>query len=748
MVTSCENQLRLLIANRQVAWLAIKLPDPCIRAGKSCWRNDFFPDPAHPWWSRVVVLSSNDLSHAFKLVSPTGCVILVERVEENTALNDLPGKITGRIETDDQYVLTVIVAANAAAPLKNHETERRRYVWQRSTDRWASSMRRLSAGIRLHGPWRRRAIAKFLRDIADLDAEMAHFKDYYWAQFTDPPAPADPAMHYLIEGARLGLDPTPAFSTRQYLSTYRDVEQAKINPLLHYLRDGRREGRLAKPAALGLTPPPTTASPRLTELVRREPITDLWLGLRAQPVAMVNWAAIAATGPCSVILLSTSQAATQRWLKTVPEAALLDRLDPVFVTSDAVAGLSKRWRRCLVVDGADPLATGVSAAIHDRIIVCADIVNPIPDAFGILARQVSETTPLLVGNLLSRTGVRLAPLSGTGIEADDLVLDGGGLAPSLFLSDQRRPASAHLVAGTRTALSDAADAWRSGRVVHAPLAPAAIAFPDEPDRLVSTALLGVAQVPSCPPLDDNPGAILSVMIDDWIYATQSDGLALRGFLLDAMEVVGTVHLYCRSPFLPLSDLAWLGERKIEISQSSAFGSGLEYPARGFVAIGQFESEDPDTLSHDFPLKTVSLTQMRDIYAASHYPSDCDLDIIATDNSRILCPCPTPADAAAISAWIAEQRERRSEARVLVVGKVADQVEVEHDGTGAPWVTVLVDEDWLRFIDWMDAVALPVLNVAQSAPLGTRITTAANFHTALRESATQRVLSIFNNYGIM
>lgn len=68
---------------------------------------------------------------------------------------------------------------------------------------------------------------------------------------------ADVALHYLEEGYAKGFDPGPEFSSLGYLGYYRDVLSAGINPLVHFLRSGQREGRKSKPdtraAALGLT---------------------------------------------------------------------------------------------------------------------------------------------------------------------------------------------------------------------------------------------------------------------------------------------------------------------------------------------------------------------------------------------------------------------------------------------------------------------------------------------------------------
>lgn len=46
----------------------------------------------------------------------------------------------------------------------------------------------------------------------------------------------------------MGLDPAPEFSTRFYLATNPDVAQAGVNPFLHYLAEGRQEGRAGLPS--------------------------------------------------------------------------------------------------------------------------------------------------------------------------------------------------------------------------------------------------------------------------------------------------------------------------------------------------------------------------------------------------------------------------------------------------------------------------------------------------------------------
>jgi hypothetical protein len=70
------------------------------------------------------------------------------------------------------------------------------------------------------------------------------YREHYGARI----GAVDPAEHYLREGASLGFDPGPGFSTTAYLDTYRDIKAARANPLIHFEQHGRREGRQPGPA--------------------------------------------------------------------------------------------------------------------------------------------------------------------------------------------------------------------------------------------------------------------------------------------------------------------------------------------------------------------------------------------------------------------------------------------------------------------------------------------------------------------
>ena len=67
--------------------------------------------------------------------------------------------------------------------------------------------------------------------------------DDAWYIKTYAPSGGDALSHYLKTGAKQGFDPGPRFSTKAYLADNPDVREAGTNPLLHYLRFGRDEGR-------------------------------------------------------------------------------------------------------------------------------------------------------------------------------------------------------------------------------------------------------------------------------------------------------------------------------------------------------------------------------------------------------------------------------------------------------------------------------------------------------------------------
>lgn len=82
--------------------------------------------------------------------------------------------------------------------------------------------------------------------IREIKSTRLFDESWYLSQYGQQiPKNMDPALHYLVEGARLGLDPSPDFSSSRYLAAYPDVALANVNPLIHYLRHGQHEARIA-----------------------------------------------------------------------------------------------------------------------------------------------------------------------------------------------------------------------------------------------------------------------------------------------------------------------------------------------------------------------------------------------------------------------------------------------------------------------------------------------------------------------
>ena len=71
--------------------------------------------------------------------------------------------------------------------------------------------------------------------------------DYYLRTNPDVgDAGVDPAIHYLKHGWREGRNPSEKFDGNWYLDRNSDVKEAQINPLVHYLRFGQNEDRAIK----------------------------------------------------------------------------------------------------------------------------------------------------------------------------------------------------------------------------------------------------------------------------------------------------------------------------------------------------------------------------------------------------------------------------------------------------------------------------------------------------------------------
>ena len=62
---------------------------------------------------------------------------------------------------------------------------------------------------------------------------------------------ADPRDHYFDVGWKAGHAPGPGFDPALYVALYRDIREAGVNPFLHYIMHGAREGRIADRSGAG-----------------------------------------------------------------------------------------------------------------------------------------------------------------------------------------------------------------------------------------------------------------------------------------------------------------------------------------------------------------------------------------------------------------------------------------------------------------------------------------------------------------
>jgi len=71
------------------------------------------------------------------------------------------------------------------------------------------------------------------------------FNPDYYAEQTGITDPVEALLHFSAEGWKKGINPSRGFLVDQYLDAYPDIAASGINPLWHYLRHGRAEGRRA-----------------------------------------------------------------------------------------------------------------------------------------------------------------------------------------------------------------------------------------------------------------------------------------------------------------------------------------------------------------------------------------------------------------------------------------------------------------------------------------------------------------------
>jgi lipopolysaccharide biosynthesis protein len=101
---------------------------------------------------------------------------------------------------------------------------------------WHYWARRLSAGLDSRA--QERADCELIERSGLFDRAS-----YFTRLAENAEAPLDPILHYLRRGAREGYNPNPFFEGDWYLARYPDVRAAGMNPLVHYLRYGAAEQR-------------------------------------------------------------------------------------------------------------------------------------------------------------------------------------------------------------------------------------------------------------------------------------------------------------------------------------------------------------------------------------------------------------------------------------------------------------------------------------------------------------------------
>ena len=117
-----------------------------------------------------------------------------------------------------------------------------------------------------------RARIQLARNVREL--EKSGLFDPHWYHSSYPELTTKRSVaHFVQTGGRAGYNPGPGFDCAFYLASHPDVEQAGINPVLHYIRSGRAEGRLPLPAsALEIA----TLDPNLAQQAREILDADLF----------------------------------------------------------------------------------------------------------------------------------------------------------------------------------------------------------------------------------------------------------------------------------------------------------------------------------------------------------------------------------------------------------------------------------------------------------------------------------------
>jgi len=117
-----------------------------------------------------------------------------------------------------------------------------------------------------------------LNKLESLIKESGKFDvDFYTSTYSSQSEMAvkKPIRHFITEGASMGFNPSKWFNTNWYINQYEDIKEEGINPLVHYILYGRREGRKPNPNQFA------TALEKQIDKIKNGVVENLWGGYSA-----------------------------------------------------------------------------------------------------------------------------------------------------------------------------------------------------------------------------------------------------------------------------------------------------------------------------------------------------------------------------------------------------------------------------------------------------------------------------------
>ncbi|MDM0090033.1 MULTISPECIES: glycosyltransferase [unclassified Variovorax] len=255
-------------------------------------------------WNGVDATAGKEVNSAF--LSPdhaevTQLQIAMHRQQEKAGAQALRRDAQVRqleeaLAAKDQALAQIAVERESADAKATLYAEQAEQLQRRLTETLDSRSWRATAGVRKLGTLARKVRNRGRRMLAGsnqgaahldaaeakraaLEAEVATLaatglfdESYYLATYPDVAHGNQPLHHYCAFGWRAGLDPSAEFSTRYYLESYPDIEEAGMNPLLHYALAGQEEARHTLPKHLRKRPAEKVAAE--CEAIRRTELFD------------------------------------------------------------------------------------------------------------------------------------------------------------------------------------------------------------------------------------------------------------------------------------------------------------------------------------------------------------------------------------------------------------------------------------------------------------------------------------------